>query len=70
MLNSILGQKLQILIFVQFFLYTTSIIYLEHFYGVIQYLSVHHRVLQDSQDSSGFLRVPAGLHYDFGDFEL
>jgi hypothetical protein len=46
----------------------------------LQYLSVPHRVLQDSQESpgilrnpqesSGILRTPAGLHYDFPDFKF
>jgi hypothetical protein len=35
-----------------------------------QYLSVPHRVLQDSQESPGILRTPAGLHYDFADFKF
>jgi hypothetical protein len=45
-----------------------------------QYLSVPHRVLQDSQESPGILRNPqessgilrthAGLHYDFADFKF
>jgi hypothetical protein len=48
--------------------------------GKMQYLSVPHRVLQDSQDSPGILRNPqessgilrthAGLHYDFADFKF
>jgi hypothetical protein len=46
----------------------------------LQYLSVPHRVLQDSQESPGILRNPqessgilrthAGLHYDFADFKF